>query len=149
MQPTLTHIESHNVTLIHGSGEPDEMTYFLHGISRTVFRSEPESSESFWVRVLGVIAQDRKAIKHSRSLCNPDDVVTCYAGKIEGLEVLQRQHLREWLIAGLMREASAPTSIGGTGASRGKALGILAKMEGIIKPRKTKVRAIKEDSGHR
>lgn len=149
MQPTISHIESHNVTLHHAGNEPSEMTYFLHGVSRTVFRNEGETPESFWVRVLGVIQQDRKAIKNSRSLLDPDSVVTVYAGRIEGLDLLRQQFMREWLIAGLQREASAPPSLNGTGASRGKALGILARMEGIIKPRKTRVRATKEASGHR
>ena len=114
-----------------------------------VFRNENESPTDFWVRVLGVIQHDRKAIKHSRSLLNPDDAVTVYAGRIEGLELLRQQYMREWLIAGLQREASAPPLLNGTGASRGKALGILAKMEGIIKPRKTRVRQVKDESGHR
>lgn len=149
MQPTISHIESHNVTLHHAGNDPDEMTYFFHGIARQVHRNENEAPADFWVRVLGVIAQDRKAIKNDRSLLDPDSVVTVYAGRVEGLDLLRQQFMRDWLIAGLQREASAPKSIGGSGASRGKALAILAKMEGIIKPRKTKTRQVKEDSGHR
>ncbi len=149
MQPATTHFPEHNVTLIHGTSESDEMTYFLHGRDRTVFRSSNETPADFWVRVLGVIAQDRKGVKNDRSLLNPDAIVTCYSGKIDGLDLLRQQHMREWLIAGLQREASAPTSLGGSGTSRGKALAILARMEGIIKPRKVRVRAIKEESGPR
>lgn len=146
MKPTVTQLQEHNVSLIHGDGQVNEMTYFFHGRDSTVQRNDNEAPDAFWVRVLGVIREHRNSLHRCKSLLDPNALVTCYAGRIEGIDLLRRQFMREHLIESLHREAGAPNSTGATGGSRAKALGWLAQIHGVIQPKKTKARATKEDS---
>lgn len=148
MKPVTTQLSEHAVTLVHGTSDAPvmEMTYWLHGRDRTIERNPDEAPDAFWVRVLGVIQNERNALRLSKSLLNPNANVTVYAGKIDGIDLLRRQFMREHLIESLHREAGAPNSTGATGSSRSKALGWLAQIHGVVAPRKTKARATKENS---
>lgn len=148
MKPTVTQLQEHNVALVHGTSDApvNSMTDFFHGRDTTVQRNDNEAPDAFWVRALGVIREQRNSLHRCKSLLDPNALVTCYAGRIEGIELLRHQFMREHLIESLHREAGAPNSTGATGSSRSKALGWLAQIHGVVAPRKTKARATKEDS---
>jgi hypothetical protein len=138
-----TAIPEHRVTLHHSEAvaRPDEMTFFYHGLKRTVRRNTNEAPDAFWVRVLGVIGQARRASQVQRdSTLNADAMVHCYAGELDGrsLELLQRhymqQHIIDQLNAIVCNQPKKPKR--GDTTAKIRALALMSQMTGMVAPKK-------------
>ena len=92
MKPTATQLQEHNVSLIHGPGRAGaiEMTYFFHGRDYYCAAQRQRSAGRLLGSGVGVIREHRNSLHRCKSLLDPNALVTCYAGRIEGIDLLRR-----------------------------------------------------------
>ena len=136
MSVTHNQFPQHQTTFHHDEAaqpEPIIAVWFLHGLPSTSHRKPGENVQTFCMRILDSIAEERARVARCKSLLAADAPCDVYLGELEPacLEALKIKHLRNFILAGLQREAGAPASIKGTGASRLAAMNQLAKMTGI------------------
>ena len=146
MTATHTQFPDHHVTLHHDEAaqpDPGVMVWFMHGVSATVHRNPEETAPNFWLRVLAAINDERLRLTSVRSLLDPLAPCHVYAGALEPacLAALKKRHMRQFILGALQREGAAPAATGATGASRTKALTLLAKLTGIGRPRRKVIKS--------
>jgi hypothetical protein len=133
------------VTLHHDAEaqpEPAVMVWFMNGVPTTCHRNTGESMADFWKRVRDYVTDERLRLQRTRSLLDPLAHCDVYAGELapDCLAALEKRHMRNHILSALQRESGAPASTGATGGSRTRALLLLGKMTGTVKPRRKVVK---------
>lgn len=131
-----TQLPDHNVIFHHDDAaqpDPKMVIWFLHGLPTTMHRKTGETAQTFMERVLLAINEERDRVARCKNLLDPQAPADVYVGELEPacLAALKMRHMRQFILAGLHREAGAPASTRGTGTSRLRAMNQLAQMTGI------------------
>ncbi len=148
---SVQHIQhTQNLLVVHdpiAQPAPSEYRFFLHGVEQVVCKQADEPTAVLFERTLKIITEARNSLMNNRSSSlNPLALVTCYAGELEPetLALVRKKHMTDFILEGL--HAVAASKVPGDGTAKVKALRMLSEYHGVIAPKKTRVRATKEES---
>ncbi len=128
---------------------PAAITFFFHGKHQTLTRNAGEDQSVFFARVLGCLQDARNDIhRDRRSTLDPYAIATIYCSPLDtkSIDALSRVHMREYVMEGLHSVANSSDKSPGSGSAKVAALQLLAEMQGLLTPKKTKARKLKESS---
>lgn len=135
--------EKLNIVLFHDEMAqpcPEVFYCFLHGMDSAVYPDEGATAAETWEQVLSHIHTRRMDAVRQKSLLDPNDLCTVYAGSLAdgSLDALRIQHMRSFMVEQLHRISGSPAA---SGSGRVAAMALLGKLYGVTPARRARGKA--------